>query len=88
MSRLAAQPDLFAAPEPEPAPTPAPDPLAALAEMRDRLAAAPAPPWPNLSAAMAEEYRALALAREAGPEGAALAAAILQQTERLLAMTD
>ena len=86
MSRVAAQPDLFAAPES--APEPAPDPIAALIEMRDRLAAAPAPPWPSLSAAMAEEYRALGLARAAGPEGAALAAAILEQTERLLAMTD
>ena len=88
MPRVATQPDLFAAPEPRPAPAPAPDPLAALAEIHARLAAAPAPPWPNLSAAMAEEYRALALARQAGPEGAALAHAILQQTERLLAMTD
>lgn len=86
MPGVATQPDLFAAPEPPP--EPAPDPLASLNEMLTRLAAAPAPPWPNLSAAMAEEYRALALAREAGPEGAALAQAILQQTERLLAMTD
>ena len=87
MSRVAPQPDLFAPPA-APEPSPSPDPLAALAAIHDRLAAAPTPPWPHLSAAMEDEYRALALAREAGPAGAALAAAILQQTERLLAMTD
>jgi hypothetical protein len=37
---------------------------------------------------MAEELRALGLARQAGAEGAALAAAILVETERLLAATD
>jgi hypothetical protein len=37
---------------------------------------------------MAEELRALGLARRAGPEGEALAAAILAETERLLAATD
>ena len=36
------------------------------------------------AATMAEERRALGLARLAGPEGEQLAAAILQETERLL----
>jgi hypothetical protein len=96
MSRVARQPDLFAALESAqesaqqsaPQPSPPPDKLATLAAMHARLAALPAPPWPTLAAAMEEEYRALALARDSGPEGAALAAAILEQTERLLAMTD
>jgi hypothetical protein len=37
---------------------------------------------------VAEEHRALGLARRAGPEGEALAAAFLAETERLLALTD
>jgi hypothetical protein len=86
MSRVAPQPDLFA-PPPEPAPPPA-DPIAELTALLDHLRAAAAPPWPTISAAMQEEYRALALARQAGDAGAALAAAILRETERLLAMTD
>ncbi|MGH7043536.1 MAG: hypothetical protein ACREFY_15615 [Acetobacteraceae bacterium] len=86
MSRVAAQPDLFIAP-PEAAPPP-PDPISELTALLARLRATAAPPWPTVSAAMQEEYRALGLARQAGAEGAALAAAILEQTERLLAMTD
>ena len=86
MSRVAAQPDLFS-PPPEVPPPPA-DPMAELTDLLARLRAASTPPWPTISAAMQEEYRALGLAREAGAECAALAAAILEQTERLLAMTD
>lgn len=86
MPRVAAQPDLFAPPA-QPAPK-APDPIAELTALLARLRATATPPWPTVSAAMQEEYRALGLAREAGAEGAALAAAILEQTERLLAMTD
>ncbi len=86
MPRVAAQSDLFAAP-PQ-VPPPAPDPMAELTALLARLRAADVPPWPTISAAMQDEYRALGLGREAGAEGAALAAAILEQTERLLAMTD
>ena len=59
-----------------------------LSALLARLRAAQTPPWPNLSAAIADEYRAIGLAREAGADGAALAAAIMNETERLLAMTD
>lgn len=86
MSRVAPQPDLFA-PASAPAAPPA-DPIGELTALLAHLRAAAAPPWPSISAAMQDEYRALGLARDAGPAGAALAAAILQQTERLLAMTD
>lgn len=86
MPRVAAQSDLFA-PPPQ-VPPPAPDPMAELTALLARLRAADVPPWPTISAAMQDEYRALGLAREAGAEGAVLAAAILEQTERLLAMTD
>jgi hypothetical protein len=40
-------------------------------------------PWVDAAAAMAEEHRALWLARQAGGEGARLAAASFQETERL-----
>lgn len=87
MTRFAAsQPDLFAAP-PE-APPPPPDPLAELSALLARLRDADRMPWPDAAAAMAEELRALGLARQAGAQGKALAAAILQETERLLAATD
>ena len=86
MSRLAPQPDLFAPPaRPEP---PQPDPIAELTAQLARLRALPTPPWGTASAAMAEEHHAIGLARHAGPEAEALAAAILKETERLLAMTD
>ncbi len=45
-------------------------------------------PWPTISAAMQEEYRALWLARQAGPEAAELAAAVTDEFERLMATTD
>lgn len=87
MSRVAAQPDLFASDEPAVLP-PALDPVAELAALLARLRAATAPPWPDAAAAMAEEHRILGLARQAGAEGSELAAAILDETERLLAATD
>nr|WP_294544050.1 hypothetical protein [uncultured Rhodopila sp.] len=63
-------------------------PLVELADMLAMLRAADHLPWPDAAATMAEERRALGLARLAGPEGEALAAAILEETERLLAATD
>lgn len=86
MSRFAAHPDLFAAP-PAPEP-PAEDPLAELRALLARLRAAETLPWPDAAGAMAEELRALGLARRAGPDGDALATAILAETERLLSATD
>lgn len=86
MPRVAPNPDLFAPPEPET--PPARDPIAELTALLARLRSLSTPPWPTPTAAMEDEYHALHLARDAGPEGAALAAAILQETERLLAMTD
>lgn len=80
------QPDLFTpAPEPEPPP---PDPLVELDALLTRLRAAERPPWPHAAGAMAEELRALGLARLADPAGAAIAAAILEETERLLTIAD
>ena len=86
MSRVATQADLFA-PSVQPD-RPPPDQIAELAAQLARLRATPAPPWGTASAAMAEEQHAIGLARHAGPEAEALAAAILKETERLLAMTD
>ena len=86
MSRFAAQPDLFVAPQaPEP---PAEDPLAELQALLARLRGSETLPWPDAAGAMAEELRALGLARRAGPDGDALARAILAETERLLSATD
>ena len=42
-------------------------------------------PWPNLNVAMAEEQHFLGLARMAGAEGQILAAAIMDESERLFA---
>jgi hypothetical protein len=42
-------------------------------------------PWPNVSVAMVEEQRMLSLARDAGPEGAAMATTIMDEIERLFA---
>jgi hypothetical protein len=83
MTRFApAQPDLFAhSAEPEPQS----DPIAELEALLARLRAAERMPWADAAGAMAEELHALALARSVGPAGEALAAAILQETERLLA---
>jgi hypothetical protein len=89
MSRFGgSQPDLFAAPAPEAVPETPKDPLAELAALLARVRGAERPPWPDAAAAVAEEHRALGLARRAGPEGEALAAAFLAETERLLALTD
>lgn len=80
------QPDLFAAPlQSEP---PERDPLAELSALLARLRAAERLPWPDAATTMAEELRALGLARRAGAEGERLAAAILEETERLLSATD
>ncbi len=45
-------------------------------------------PWPDAAATMAEEQHALGLARLAGAEGDKLAAAILEETERLLSAAE
>ena len=98
MSRVAArQADLFAVPQPDlfgstaatsESPAPAPpldpplDPVAELTAILARLRATDGVPYPTVSAAVAEEYHVLALAREAGPEGARLAAAIIDESER------
>lgn len=88
MSRFApAQPDLFAPPA-EPAPEPPPCARAPLDELGDLLAdlrAAERLPWPDLTVAMAVEQRYLSLARAAGVEGQKLAAAIMDEAERLFA---
>jgi hypothetical protein len=83
MSRFArSQPDLFA---PAPAAPAAPErpPLEELADLLSALRAADRLPWPDLSTAMAEEYRAIGLGRRAGPEGERLVSAIMDETERL-----
>jgi hypothetical protein len=86
MSRFAlGQPDLFApvaVPEPS---APARPPLEELAEILAELRATVCLPWPDLTVAMAEEQRVLRLARMAGAEGQVLAAAIMDETERLFA---
>jgi hypothetical protein len=88
MRRFApSQTDLFAPDIPVPV-APARDPLAELAELLDVLRDAECLPWPDAAATMAEERRALGLARLAGAEGERLAAAILLETERLLAAND
>jgi hypothetical protein len=84
MSRFGPQPDLFAREAPQGLP-PAADPLAELDALLTRLRATRHMPWADAAAAMAGELHALGLARQAGAEGEALAAAILQETERLLA---
>ncbi len=88
MTRFApSQPDLFAPPADKASP-PQADPITELNAMLARLRAAERMPWADAAAAMAEELRALGLACRAGAEGEALAAAIMQETERLLATTD
>jgi hypothetical protein len=81
------QPDLFT-PATTPAAAPVSAPLAELAALLAALRAAERLPWPDAAAAMAEEHRALGLARLAGAEGERLAAAILQETERLFAAAE
>jgi len=88
MSRFdASHPDLFA-PAPAPPAPPERAPLDQLNDMLSALRAADQLPWPDPAATMAEERRALGLARLAGAEGARLAAAILEETERLLAASE
>jgi hypothetical protein len=79
--------DLFA-PTTTPAAVPTRAPLAELADLLGSLRSAERLPWPDAAATMAEERRTLGLARLAGAEGERLAAAILQETERLLAATE
>jgi hypothetical protein len=77
------QTDLFAPPAaPE---RTGPEPLAELSALLTRLRATETLPWPDAAATMAEEHRALGLARLAGVQGDELARAILAETERLLA---
>lgn len=85
MTRFGPQRDLFA---PEPEPTPERDPFTELQGLLARLRAAEHTPWADAAEAMAEELRALGLARRVGTHGEALAASILQETERLLALAD
>ncbi len=86
MSRFGpGQPDLFA---PEATTEPPTDPLTELRELLARLRATDRMPWPDAAGAVAEELHALGLARQAGAEGQGLAAAILQETERLLSAAD
>jgi hypothetical protein len=83
MSRFArSQPDLFA-PAPQAAAEPDRPPLEELSELLSVLRGADRLPWPDLSTAMAEEYRAIGLGRRAGPEGERLVSAIMDETERL-----
>lgn len=84
MTRFAGQSDLFTPPK-VPVREPARDPVAELTALLDQVRGADRLPWPSLSEVMAEEHRALGLARLAGAEGEALAAAFLAETERLLA---
>ena len=79
--------DLFA-PTTTQAAAPTRAPLDELADLLGSLRAADRLPWPDAAATMAEERRALGLARLAGAEGDQLAAAILQETERLLAVAE
>jgi hypothetical protein len=88
MRRFApSQTDLFA-PAAAPQALPARAPLAELADLLASLRGAERLPWPDAAAAMAEEHRALGLARLAGSEGEKLAAAILEETERLFAAAE
>ncbi len=95
MSRFApGQADLFARAEPdplaEPAPVGAPErpALEQLAEALAALRAAEQLPWPDVTAAMAEEQRILGLARQAGAEGARLATLFMDESERLFAAAE
>jgi hypothetical protein len=81
------QTDLFAPVAKAPT-APERSPIAELTNLLSDLRAAERLPWPDAAATMAEERRALGLARLAGAEGAGLAVAILQETERLLAATE
>jgi len=64
MTRFGPQQDLFAT-APQPPAAPPPDPLGELTALLDRLRSAQHLPWPDAAATMAEELRALGLARSA-----------------------
>ena len=81
-----AQGTLFAAPDG--AVAVAIDPIHELRALLDKLQNASELPWADAAAAMAEERRALWLAREAGPDGESLAASIFEHTERLFAAAE
>jgi hypothetical protein len=68
-----------------PAPIDSVDPVSELNRMLAMTRAADSLPWPDLSSAMAWEYRVLFLARQGGAEGQRLASAIQEETERLFA---
>lgn len=88
MRRFAAsQSDLFDLFAPAAAPPRPPErpPLEELTELLATLRTAERLPWPDLPTAMTAEYRVLWLARQAGAEGAKLATAIQDETERLFA---
>ncbi|HEY6433313.1 MAG TPA: hypothetical protein VIZ17_15135, partial [Acetobacteraceae bacterium] len=87
MTRFGPQQDLFA-PPPETAASPPGNPVTELIALLDRLRAAEQMPWPDAASAMAEELHAIGLGRQAGAEGTRLVAAILDETERLLALSD
>ncbi len=87
MSRFA-QTDLFAPPPAPAEPEEAPAPLDELRAILARVRAAERLPFPDAAAAMTEELRVVGLGRRAGTEGAALASAILDEMERLHALTD
>ena len=82
-----AQPDLFAPPVREAAPPPV-DPVSELRALLDKVQGASVLPWQDAAAAMVEEHRVLWLARQAGDEGAMLAAAIFEETERLFSAAE
>jgi len=89
MPRFAlAQADLFAPAAASEPPSSGRPPLDQLAELLAELRAAERLPWPDLTVAMAEEQRYLALARSAGAEGKRFAAAIMDETERLFAAAE
>ena len=81
------QPDLFAPPAAPPAEPPR-APFDELTELLAILRAAARLPWPDAAATMMEERRVLGLARLAGAEGKRLADAILEETERLLTVSE
>lgn len=86
MHRFAArQSDLF---DPAAEPQEEPDPLVELGALLTRLRAATRMPWADAAGAMADEQYALGLARRAGAAGEAFVAAILRETERLLAAAE
>ena len=90
MRRFApSQAELFAPAAPIAPPVrPTDPPLVELSALLARLRASERLPWPDAAATMAEELHVLGLARLAGAEGKQLAAAILDETERLLAAAE